>query len=137
MAALVTTHDLKLLSLRGAAAVTVLTAGDGPFLFGIMPADLSLTELEEYLEINGPLTPSDIVGMERASRGRVIRTVALLEPSGNGTVAGKYFDNKGLSAISIPEDAGGIVPWLYNMGQAMTTGAILRFEGQFFGEFST
>ncbi len=136
LTSLATIADLKFLSARINAGISGLTAGDGPWLLGVMSADLSLAELKEYLELNGPLSPADIVGAERASRGKVVRTLGTIAPSGNGTVAAVTFDNKSLSALRIPEDAAGITPWIYNLGPAMQTGASIRMNIQYFVEWA-
>ncbi len=135
--ALVTTHDLRLLSMRLFAGIGDLTAGDGPWAFGVMPADLTLAELEEYLENNGPLTPTDTVGVERASRGKLIRTLGVIVPRGDGTTASLELNNVSLAGLKVGEDAGGITAWVYNLGRAMSTGASLRMLAQYFIEWAT
>ncbi len=130
------TRGGRILSLRGSFAIFSLTAGDGPWLVGIKTADLTLAELEEYLELNGPINPGDRVSMERSGRGAVIRTLGHIVPQGDGTVASLYFDNKSLSGLKFDEEAGGWEYWLYNLGKAMTTGAVWRQALQMFVEFN-
>ncbi len=124
-----------MISLTGLAAVDALTAGEGNFLYGISSADLSLAELEEYLELNGPLSESDIVGMERATRGKHLRVLGRLTPQGNGQQAADFLKNQTLSGLLIPEDAGGFDFWIYNLGAALTTGSTFRVAMQAFARW--
>ncbi len=130
------THGTRLLSVRGSASIHTLTPTDGPWLFGYMSSDLSPSELEEYLELGGPLSKSDIVGQERASRGRNIRTVGIIVPTGDGSQASLYMNNHGLGGLSCPEDSGGWTRWIYNLGNAMSTGATLLVADQMFVEWT-
>ncbi len=130
------TRGGRLLSARGSFGIAQLTAGDGPFLVGLMDKDLSLTELEEFLELNGPVSPSDRTSMEKSGRGALIRTLGHIVPTGNGTVASIYLDNKSLSGLKFSEESAGWSYWLYNLGEALTTGAIWRQALQLFVEFN-
>ncbi len=126
------------ISLRGVAAIHTITAGDGPWLLSVVQGTLSLAETEEYLEIAGPLAPSQVTGVEKSSRGRRIRSLGVLIPQGDGTVAALYFDNKSLAGLRFSEeDEGGGWDWhLYNVGKAMTTGAQWQMTTQVFVEFN-
>ncbi len=135
MAGPVTTHDVRLISITGLFSVARLTAGEGNFMYGISSADLSLSELEAYLENNGPLTPSDIVGKEVSTRGRYIRVLGKLTPSGNGGQAADFLKNVSLSGLKIAEDAGGYDFWIYNLDDALSTGATFRVATQIFGKW--
>ncbi len=115
-----------MISAQIAATVTILTPGDGPFLFGIANKSLSLAELEEYLELDGPIEPTQVPQTERATRGKLIRTIGLIVPTGDGSVAYLYADNRSLSGLRWNEESAGWNYWVYNRGQALTTGAILR-----------
>ncbi len=131
----VLTHDARLISLTGLSAVDALTAGEGNFMWGISSADLSQAELEAYLENNGPLTPSDIVGKEISTRGRFVRVLGKLTPQGNGQQAADFMKNVSLSGLKIAEDAGGFDFWIYNLGTALTTGATFRVAMQVFAKW--
>ncbi len=91
-----------------------------------MAGDLTVSELEAYLELNGPLTPTDRAAVEVQSRGRYIRQLGILVPSGNGTVAGAYMDNVPLAGLRFAEAGegaqGGWDWWLYNLGPTMSAG---------------
>ncbi len=120
---MVLTHGTTLLSVRADLGIAGLTAGDGPFAVYLCSADLTLAELNEYLITNGPLTPSDITVGETASRGKYVRALGIISPSGDGQQAGLHIDNTALSGLRIPEDAGGYEFYLYNLGKSLTTGA--------------
>ncbi len=135
MAGPVMTQGARLISITGNFNVSGLTVGEGSFLFGIMSGDLSVSELEEYLELNGPLSSSDIVGAERASRGRHIRVLGVLTPHGNGAVASAFLKNVSLSGLLVPEDAAGYEFWIYNLSAALTTGSTFRVGTQIFAKW--
>ncbi len=118
------------------------TAGDPHILFGVMVGDLSLAELEAFLELDGPLTPNDIPGMKIASRGRVIRSLGVLDPSpgsGKASIDLKDVSLKGLAFSETGEaDAGGWDWWVYNISDTtpMTTGAEVVFQARNFVEWN-
>ncbi len=130
------TRGGKLLSVRGTSNVRSLTAGNGPFQFGIADKAISLAQLEAYLELNGPVTPDEVASREIASRGSMIRTLGILEPSGDGTVAALFLDNVSLKGLKFGEESAGWTLWLYNLGIALTTGATWVNTLQFFVEFN-
>ncbi len=113
------------LSVRGAMAIRNLTAGDGPFLVGVMNKDITLTELEQYLEQSAPTFEDDTSNMEIASRGKKIRTLGTLQPQGDGSSASLFLDNVSLRGLRFSEEAAGWSYWLYNLGPTLTTGASL------------
>ncbi len=121
------TRGGQLLSMRAAIALSGLTAGDGPFMIGIMSKQLDLTQLEAYLEIGGPVSPDETANAELASRGAHVRNYGMLIPSGNGTVGGLYLDNRSMSGLRWTEETAGWNHWLYNMGPALTTGATVVY----------
>ncbi len=116
------------------ASIFGLTPGDGPFYMGVMGGDLVLSELEAYLELQGPSRPDDITNMEIASRGKHIRHLGMLVPSGNGSIAALRMDNVRMSALKFSEsgEGSGWKWWLYNMGPALTTGATWSIVSQSF-----
>ncbi len=132
----VMTRGGKLLSVRGAHAVHQMTAGDGPFIIGVMWKGLSTTLLEEFLEIVGPVTPSAVVPSERSNRGEDIRTLGVLTPRGDGTVCVFHMDNQSLKGLRFTEEEAGWSWWLYNIGQQLTTGAIWTAATQCFVKFN-
>ncbi len=117
------TRGGALLSIRGSITIFGLTAGDGPWAIYILNADLSSAEFEAYLETLGPVHPDDTTAVEVASRGRKIRYLGLLVPSGNGTVGGLALKDVSLSGLRFSEEAAGWQYAIYNLGAAMQTGA--------------
>ncbi len=133
------TRGGRALSVVGSQSISILTPGDGPFEFGIMAGDLTLTELEAYLELGGPLTPSDRAAVEVASRGRYLRRLGILVPQGNGTVACTWMPNTSLSGLRFSEAGeaqGGWDWWLYNQGRDLTTGSSWQVSAGVFCEFN-
>ncbi len=130
------TRGGKLLSVRGSISMHTLTSGDGPFLVGFADKSLSLVQLEEYLELNGPVTPDVVASREIASRGSMIRTLDVLQPAGDGSTASIYLDNRSLKGLKFSEESAGWNGWIYNLGKAMSTGAIWNIACQFFVEFN-
>ncbi len=130
------TRGGKLLSERDATAVVSVTAGDGPFLFGVADKGISLAQLEAYLENAGPVQPEETAKAEIASRGRRIRTLGVLQPLGDGTTCSLYLDDVSLKGLKFTEEDAGWNHWLYNLGVAMTTGAIWVNALQSFVEFN-
>ncbi len=126
----------KMLSVRGAIAIRNITAGDGPWLWGVCDAAINLSLLTGFLENAGPASPADQAKVEIASRGSKIRTIGHLVPVGNGTVASQYLDNHSLGGLRFTEEAAGWRWWLYNIGQQMTTGANWSVITQSFVQFN-
>ncbi len=84
-------------------------------LYGIMNADYSLAELEEFLELAGPLSPNDKVGMERASRGQNIRVLGSMGPGiENAKIELHNKSMSGLKFAETGESTGGWEWWFYN-----------------------
>ncbi len=128
------TRGGKFLSTSIRGALRGLTAEEGPILYGIMNADFSLAELEEYLELAGPLTPNDKVSSERASRGQFIRVLGVAGPSLDQTTI-RHVNHKmsGLKFAETGESTGGWEWWIYNLGAAtLTTGSVLSLFCQHF-----
>ncbi len=132
----VMTRGGKLLSVRGAFAIKNLTAGDGPFLVGLVEKGISAAQLEAYLENDGPVSPDVTASSEIASRGARIRTLGVLQPRADGTTASLYLDNLSLKGLKFSEENAGWSSFLYNLGDALTTGSSLRQALQFFCEFN-
>jgi len=129
------TRGGKLLSVRGAASLFSLTAGDGPLIWGVAQKGLSVVQLEEYLEA-APVTPSAVDSVEKANRGARVRHLGVLVASADGTTASDFVDNVGLSGLKFSEEEAGWNYWLYNLGKALTTGSSAGFALVFFVEFN-
>jgi len=119
------TQGGTIISARGALTITGITVGDGPWLVGLFNKDLSLSELDAYLGQDGPVHQDDTTAVEVASRGKKIRTLAVLVPVGAETVAGFYLPDKSIG-LRWSEDAAGWSTFIFNMGPTMQTGALWR-----------
>ncbi len=130
------TRGGRMLSMRQSSSIHLLTAGDGPFLYGICSKSLTLALLEAYLELGGPPTPSAQADVETSSRGALVRTLGVIVPSGDGTQGADFVRDKSLSGLRFTEEAAGWNHWLYNIGQQLTTGATWKVQNQSYVEFN-
>ncbi len=129
------TRGGKILSFSSHGGLNGATLGDGPLIHGVMSGDLTLAELEAFLELEGPLTPADVTAMEVASRGKKIRVLGSVSAS-NPEIA---IDNRSLSGLRFSEAAettNAWNTWVYNPGAALTTGAILEQVERAFVEWN-
>ncbi len=124
----VMTASGKLLSLRGSFTWHDITAGDGPVAVFVVDNSLSLAEFEEYIEAGGPVSPEDTTAAERATRGRRVRDLGLLVPSGNGTVAGLFLRDFPLKGLRFSAGKAGWSFIFYNRGKALTDASVVRFQ---------
>ncbi len=113
-----------------------LTAGNGPFLFGVLEKGISLAQLEAYLENAGPVSPDETAKAEISTRGQRIRTLGTLQPQGDGTVASLHFDNVSMKGLKFSEENSGWSHWIYNLGKVADTGATWTCAFQAFCEFN-
>ncbi len=132
----VMTRGGRALSVRGTVSIHDLTAGDGPFTFGILEKGISLALLDEYFKNEGPVTPDSVSKQEIASRGAKIRTLGVLQPMGDGTTCSLFLDDRSLKGLKFSEENAGWSYWLLNNGRALTTGAAWRSTLQTFVEFN-
>ncbi len=136
----VVTRGGRMLSARGALSIHDVVPGDGPWLVGVGNADLTTSELSEFLNLQGPLTPNDRIAVERSGRGSVVRTLGVMQPAGDGSTASHYLANQPLSGLRFSEAgegaAGGWEWWIMNLGQDMQTGADYNVAVQSYVEFN-
>ncbi len=118
------TRGGKLISTNILGGIAGMVEGEGPFLYGLMNADYNLAELEEYLELSGPLTPNDKISQERASRGRFIKRLGVMGP-GIAQVSASLINHGmgGLAFAETGESTGGWEWWFYNLGPAASAGS--------------
>ncbi len=111
---------------------------DGPLLLGIADNELSVTEIKECLEANGPLDRNDRVSMEHATR-----PVWPYFQISNDSSANAHIENSNQMpqegsprwTFSNPE---GWTWWAYNMGTgALTDAGFIRIEVKYYGVWVT
>lgn len=117
------THGGGIQSIKMECSIQSLSKGDGPWLVGLANKDLTLAEIEEYLELGGPVSPSDLVGVKKTTRGRHLRVLGQMKPVGDGSVAAVFFKDMPLKGLRFNEDSAGWNAFLYNTGKAMSTGS--------------
>ncbi len=102
--------------------------------------DLTLAEIEQMIEGNGPLGPNDVVGMERAERP-VFPVSAVFDCSGADPIASGSTNNS--TMITTLEPRWTFAPtkswnWvLYNNGIALTTAMTATIRIKSFGVWVT
>ncbi len=129
------TRDGKMLSYSANGGLNNFTSGEGPVLWGVCSSDLSLAELEQYLELEGPLSPADLVGQERASRGKNIRILGTLTFQ-RDSIELMNHKMSGLKFAESSETTGGWSTFAYNLGAALTTGALIEILERVFVEWN-
>jgi len=142
MPAIAVTEDFRILKTEVYAHIEGLTAGEGiGLILGIADAELSDTEIEEALEINGPLDRNDRLSYEKVTRP--VWPIAALEIVDAGGLAQRFIGLNGGPMIewkkrwtfSSPE---GFEFWLYNDGVGtITTGATLKVLATHYGVWVT
>ncbi len=118
------------------------TAGDPSLLLCLVRGDMTQAEAEAYLELDGPGTPELISENEIASRGRLIRRIAVVSPEPGSAARVISIDNmsmKGLSFSESGEGAKGGWQWfVYNFSAAgaFTTGSFFEMQVSLFVEWN-
>lgn len=136
---LATTDDFRMLKAEVVASISGLTAGEGEGLaFGLADGDLSVTEVEEALDLNGPLARDDIVITEQAQRP--VFLLGSYNPSSSGSTAGEFADKMsgapfiiGKPRWTFHNNGKGWNWFVYNTGQALTTGSTVKIHAKNFG----
>ncbi len=135
---LATSEDFKMLRNETTAMLTGLTVGQGGgLLFGIADGDLTLVEIEEALDRNGPLTRVDSDGMNVANRAVFITGV--YEPRSLDEDEGLFRD-KITDALILSSKLRWrfhkTASWnyfVYNAGTTITTGASVKIHSKSWG----
>ncbi len=128
------TRGGRLLSSTIHGGIHAGTSGNPPLIWGVAAGDLTLAELEAFLELDGPTSPALIAESEIASRGRVIRSLGTMDPSPGsaGSIVSQINTSmKGLKFSEVGEgSAGGWDWWVYNpsVATAFDTGAIVSLQ---------
>ncbi len=124
------THDVKVITLEAIWSYFSKTAGEGPVEFGVADGDLSLAEIEEYLELTYT-EPFDRIARERA--GRHVRRIGAFTDTEQAD--GVANDGQPIrTKLNWKIGAGnGLIPWWYNRGSGvMAAGMLTRIEGTCF-----
>ncbi len=140
--AIAVTEDFRMLKSESIAFVAGLTAGEGiGLIFGLADGELSDAEIEEALEVNGPLDRNDRLNYERATRPVwPLSTFQIVDGGGLaqqfiGSNGGPFVEWKKRWTFSSPE---GFKFWIYNdAGTPLTTGATARVLATHYGVWVT
>ncbi len=125
----VNTQNFAPAAFQGCAGVNGFTTGEGPLLWGLMDGDYVLSELEEYLELQGPLNSGDKISKERSTRS--IQVMGAIGGDGNPD----WHQMTPVRLGKFREDIGWTV-WVYNFGPAaLTTGASCSVQSILFGRW--
>jgi len=142
LASPVLTEDFRMLKAQGFAMINDLTAGQGAGIgLYLVNGELSVAEVEEGIEAQGPLDRNDRLPQERAER--FIRLVGVTPPHADSANTALPFLNEHGSPMletkprwtfSNPE----CWDWvLYNLGTTLTTGATIDLAFTDYGVWVT
>ncbi len=138
---LVTLERFRMLKaeIRATVALVTGTEAKGLTLY-LADGDLTLAEVEEAIEANGPLGPNDIEKSERAMRP-VFRVDDEFSQDGADPIATGAVNLASLiSKINPRWTFARTKSWnwvLYNLGEALTTGSTVRIAAKNFGVWVT
>lgn len=126
------TEDLFVISANLMVSFTNHTGGEGPLQVGMAHGDLSVTEIAENLNAN--LTgPDDIIQKERSRRP--VRKIGMF----SGAAADENLFDGRQSKTTVKFSIGdghALVVWLVNRsGATLTTGTLVRFDGEIYGRW--
>ncbi len=111
----------------GVVAREAAAIDDGPIVFGIMQGNMTLTELEEAIEAD-IVIQSDIAGEERTKRP--YQVLGAVGPS-----AETFWIEKAIVRLPTFQEDVGFNLFIYNAGDAATTGSLMKFWLQLFGRW--
>ncbi len=130
------TKDFRMLKNEAYCVINGLNAADGEFVFGMAHGDLTVGEIDEALELNGPLNRYDDVSVKISMRP-VFRLGAT---QGVGDDATEVLDKVSGAPMCISKPRwtfGETTSWNYwirNVGATnLITGAIAKVEAKSFG----
>ncbi len=116
----------RALSIRGSFNAISLTAGEGPLDVYMTDKSLSLSEFEAYLEAAGPTNPEDTANAELATRGRRVRFLGQIVPTGDGTQGHLTVMDMSLSGLRFTRVSAGWQFVIYNNAIVLAGGATVR-----------
>lgn len=79
---LVPDADVVLITVSGVVFVDGFVLGEGPLMVGLATANMSTVELAAAINIEGPVSPGDDNAYASADRGRAIRHLGVVGPTG-------------------------------------------------------
>ncbi len=128
-------EDFRILKTEVVAGIVAMTEGQGQgLLLGIANGDLTIAQIAECLDANGPIGPSDRLQTERTERS--CHVVGVLNPSTDNVTA-ELFKDKHTGAPFIVDK----FPWTYSDDDSwqwfvfnpspsgLTTGATVYING--------
>ncbi len=134
-AALVMAEDFRMIKVRSFIHLHggTFTDNDGPLIIGIANDELTVAEIKECLEANGPLNRNDRIPEERSMRA--VFELAMLQFVEGGAVVQQIVETPLESIIrwtfSNPE---GWTWFAYNFGgSALATGGVIKLRNKYFG----
>ncbi len=134
-------EDFRLLKSEILAHVDILTAGEGEgLIFGIANGELSVAEIAEAIQANGPLDRNDRLPQERAERNVKLlgtydmRDITAVSGKIKGDNGGPLIVSKHRWTYSNPEAWNFFV---FNDGIVLTTGAQIRLVATHYGVWVT
>ncbi len=130
-------EDFRIMKSQITAFVEALTADQGQgLLFGIANAELSVSEIEECLDLSGPTDMNDRISVERAERNVKVLSQAESNPESS---LQRQFRGEGASPILVSKhrwtysNPEGWNFFIYNDGLTLTTGATARLQATHYG----
>ncbi len=134
------TEDFYLTATEVFCAVAALTAGEGEgLMLGIANGDLSVTEIQECLVVDGPVGLNDRVKTERAER--FVKLFGAVGNSGPSSTSQVILGEHGGPMMKVnpkwlfTSDQGGWDFFIWNAGIALTTGATARLTNIVYGRW--
>ncbi len=119
-------------ALEGATAA----AGDGPIVVGLANDELTVAEIAEAIQVDGPLDRNDRVAEEQAMRAVFpLFQLEFAEQTAKNSWRYLPFENTIRWTFSNPE---GWTLWAVNMGSsALATGGVIQLLNKFYGVWVT
>lgn len=127
-AARVLLQDYRAVGVKIGATKENNTLADGAIIWGIMQGNMTLAELEAAIEADITALQGSVAGTEAVKRNYQILGCL------GGTEITQYEEMTKVRLPTFQEDVG-FNTFLYNIGDAQTTGSILKLHLQFFGRW--
>ncbi len=133
--ALVLTEDFRIISMELTTVLVGNTAAENPISLYLVNDELTVAEIKEAIEVNGPLGRSDRLNQERAERA-----VFLLGTFTGGGANVHFHGKDGQNTVvnktirwTFSSAQGWSIVAFNHSGAALTTGAVVRFLSKYFG----